>query len=572
MAIESSLQSLLHAFEQGRYAKWLWRIVAAAVLVLIAVLWASVKFNGFNNADAMDQAQIGRQLASGQGYSTLYARPLALHVMLSRTGQVRSPLPETTHAPLGPVINAVLLRATGMNFGFAPGEPVFSADRVIAYGGFAFFAAALVPILLLGRRLFDTRLAMLGIGLILVMDLFWKFSFSGLPQMAMLFFFNSALLFLLLALDAQAAGRGGRALLWALLAAGFLSLTTLGSAIGLWMFAGFWVFATLVLRPHWPVAVISPVVFALPLLPWAWLNWRAVRNPFGLGFYELYRPAGTDRLALLADFEPLLRFRWSNFLTNTAENFLGQFQGFISYIGGSFVAGAFFLALFLHTYRRWEPAQFRWAVLFMWLGAVAGMSLFGVSSAISINQLHVLFVPVMTFYGMAFLLVLWSRLEFNLPILRTGFIGFIYLALSIPLLTALIAPTKPVNWPPYLPPLMGRFAGWLEPGEAMASDIPWATAWYSRHTSLLLPDSIGQFELISSERILGKPLVGIYLTPFSGDDLTYAAIINGRYRDWARFVLREITNEDLRGWMLRSAAVLPVAGESIFFADEPRWR
>jgi hypothetical protein len=106
----------------------------------------------------------------------------------------------------------------------------------------------------------------------------------------------------------------------------------------------------------------------------------------------------------------------------------------------------------------------------------------------------------------------------------------------------------------------------------MAADIPWATAWYAGRTSMLLPESIEQFELIAVEGFLGKPLVGIYLTPFSGNERAYGAIVNGRYREWARFVLREIKPEDLRGWMLTSAINLPIDGEAIFFADRPRWR
>jgi hypothetical protein len=572
MAIETSIQWFVHAFEHGKFAAWVRRLVIAVLLAIIATVWLNMKFNGFGNADAMDQAQIGRQLASGQGYSTLYARPLALHLMLARTGQIPVPLPELTQAPLGPAINAGALRLSGMNFTFAPGIAVSPADRTLALASFVFFAASLIPAFLLGRRLFDSRLAFLGLGLVLLMELYWKFSFSGLPQMAMLFSFNCALLFLLSALEAREAGRTARSMLWTILAATMLGVMTLGNGIGLWMFAGFWFFATLVLRPRWVVALVTPIVYSLPLLPWAWHNWQALRNPFGLSFYELYRPYGQDRLGFLADLEPLLRFHWSDFLANTAEHTVVQFERFFSYIGGNFVAVAFFLALFLHVYRRWEPAQFRWAVLLMWLGAVVGMSIFGTAGTVSVNQLHILFVPVMVFYGLAFLLVLWSRLEFPQPILRTGFLALIYLVISIPLVNSLIGTTPRVNWPPYLPPLIDRFKSWVEPNEAIAADIPWATAWYGQRTSLLLPENIEQFELISGERLLGKPLVGIYLTPFSGNEETYAGIVNGRYREWARFVLREIRQEDLRGWMLNSAVNLPVDGGAIFFADRPRWR
>ena len=72
--------------------------------------------------------------------------------------------------------------------------------------------------------------------------------------------------------------------------------------------------------------------------------------------------------------------------------------------------------------------------------------------------------------------------------------------------------------------------------------------------------------------MLGAPLVGIYLTPFSSNESAYAGIVNGRYRDWARFVLREVRQEEIQGWMINSAVNLPVDGEAIFFADRVRWQ
>jgi hypothetical protein len=572
MAIETAIQSFLHNFEQGRAMVWIRRLVVATLAIVVAALWFFAKFNGFSNADAMDQAQIGRQLASGQGYTTLYARPLAMHLMLARTGNLGVPMPDISQAPLGPLLNAVTLRAAGMDFGFAPGGTIFAPERAIALSGLLFFAGALFLAYRLGRRLFDAPLALLGTGLLLILDLCWRFAFSGLPQMAMLFFFNGALLALVAALEARAGRHPVKALFLVSLAALLLGLVTLGHGIGLWIFAGFWVFAVIALRPRWLVALITPVLFALPLLPWVWHNWRAVRHPLGLPFFELLRPPGTDNLAFLADFEPVLKLRWDNVLHNTATQTIDQLSDLPGYFGGNFVAFAFFLAVALHIFRHWQAAQFRWAVLLMWLGAVAGMSVFGVQGAVSVSQLHFLFLPVMTFYGLAFLLVLWGRLGLEQPVLRSAFITLIYLLLAIPLGASLLTERPRVNWPPYLPPLVQRFSDWVQPDEAIAADIPWATAWYAGRRSLLLPANVDQFELIHGEGLLGAPLVGLYLTPFSSDLPTYADIVNGRYQGWARFVLREIDAQDIRQWILRSAVNLPINGQSIFFADRPRWR
>ncbi len=42
----------------------------------------------------------------------------------------------------------------------------------------------------IAKRLFDRRLALLGMGLIFVCDVFWNFSLTGLPQMLMLLVFS----------------------------------------------------------------------------------------------------------------------------------------------------------------------------------------------------------------------------------------------------------------------------------------------------------------------------------------------------------------------------------------------
>lgn len=91
MGLEIGLQGLLYAFEQGRAMVWLRRLVVAMIIGLLATMWFAYKFNGFSVPESMDQAQIGRQLATGQGFTTLYARPLALHLMLVRTGTLASP-------------------------------------------------------------------------------------------------------------------------------------------------------------------------------------------------------------------------------------------------------------------------------------------------------------------------------------------------------------------------------------------------------------------------------------------------------------------------------------------------
>jgi len=570
MPIESAVQWWLHAFEQGALAKWVVRVLVATVFVLLVVVWLALKFNGFSVPEAMDQAQIGRQIATGQGYTTLYARPLALNVLVNG-GRLRAPLPELSNGPLNPLINAVAIRASGMDFKLSSSSYLSPADWAIGATGLALFLAGLVVSYLLGRVLFEPRLALLGTGLLACTALLWRFSTSGLPQMAMFVLFNAALVFLAVALGCTEEDKKWRALLAVWTASLLLGLTTLGHGLALWMFPGFLLVAMAAVRPWWATAAGCVAAYAMPLLPWAWHNWRAVGNPLGLAFFELRRPAGVEKTAYLADLDPDLDFRLADFLANTATQGLAQLGDLFAYLGYNFVAVAFFLAVVFHAFRRRQAAQFRWALLLMWLGAFAGMSVAGVDAVVSGNQMHVLFLPAMVFYGLGFLIVLWGRLGFDQPILRIAFLVLVYGVVSGPLFAALGARTMRANWPPYLPPVIQKLADWIGPDEALGSDIPWATAWYAARRSLLLPESVTQFELIGSERLLGSPLVAVYLTPASAGARTYADIVTGRYNDWARLLLREAGTLEADNWALVHRYVLPIEGGSVLYADRPRW-
>lgn len=571
MALESAVQWWLHNIEQGRLAKWTLRILVATSLTTLTVFWLVAKFNGFAVPEAMDQAQIGRQIASGQGFTTLYARPLALGV-LAQEGRLRTPLPEVSNAPLGPLVNAAVFRATGMNFSVSRSSFISAGDFAIASTGIVFLLGGLLVAYALGRVLFEPRLALLGTGLVACTALLWRFATSGLPQPAMLVLFNSSLLALALAMRAADQGRTARSLMAVMLAAFLLGCTTLGNGLGLWMFPGFLLFAVAALHPRRLVAAGCTGAYLLPLLPWVWHNWRALGHPFGLAFLELRRPAGTEKLAFMADLEPDLSLHWSDILQNIAAQGLHQIDNLFAFLGHNVVAVAFLLAVLFHTFRKWHAAQFRWAILLMWVGAVAGMSVGGVDAPVSINQLHILFLPVMIFYGLGFLLVLWARLGLEQPMLRVAFIAALYATVAAPLLVALTSPVLRFNWPPYVPPVMQNLGEWIGPDEALGTDVPWATAWYAGRRSLLLPESVAQFELIGGERALGAPLVAIYLTPATADARTYSDIVAGRYGDWARLILRETVSDENDTWPLGHRVALPIDGGSVLFADRPRWK
>ena len=120
------------------------------------------------------------------------------------------------------------------------------------------------------------------------------------------------------------------------------------------------------------------------------------------------------------------------------------------------------------------------------------MSVFGLndSGPIQANDLYVLFYALLTFYGIAFILNLWSRLAISsIRIVRTAFFAVLFILSNRPFLSTLpdlLFPPGGVGhyqWPPYIPPYIAILRGWTSEKEIIMSDVPWAVAWYADRNS-----------------------------------------------------------------------------------------
>lgn len=561
-----NFQSFVHSIEQGRFAI-LFRIIVIGVVVLtVSLLYLFVQFAGLATPAAMEQAAVSRSLAAGQGFSTPVVRPIDLW-QLERAEkslpQGESLFPEMFHPPLTSAFNALPLLAIKDSWDMSPKELIYSGDRVIAFASILLFIGSVVISFLVARKLFDTSLAFLSALLILATDLMWQFSLSGLGHMLVLFLFMGTLWFVASAMIKQdeSSNAGGFPWMHLVIGIGF-GLMTLSHYLTCWIFIGYVLFAFIFFRPRW-APLLSILAYALTLVPWIIHNLNATGLPFGLAIYPV---AGTELVnSLSPDFSNL----FYGIRTKLKEGVLAQVGNIFLFLGMNLAAGAFFVAL-MHPFKRRATAHFKWGVLLMWIAAVIGMAAYGpVEGPVSNNQLHVIFIPVMTFFGIAMLTVLWNRLGFQLGIMRVVFTCGVVLLVSLPLLLTLFAGQKrSVQWPPYVPPYIAILGQWFEPTEAICSDMPWAVAWYAQRKSLLLPDNPGTFIRISDYDILGAPIRGLYLTPVTGNQPFISEIATGRYRTWAGLIQR---NPQLGGFPLRAVLPLPVEGQCVLYADYDRW-
>jgi hypothetical protein len=564
------IQRTVHAIEQGGTALWIKRFLALVVVVGIALFYFMHEFRGLATSQAMDQAQIGRNIASGQGWRTKFIRPRAVGQLQAHHKNVQERIwYDTYNAPLPPLVHAVSLWPIKSHWKMSAREAIYAGDKVIVVVAILTFLASLVILYFIACRLFDERLALLATALVLLCDPIWQYALSGLPQMMLMFLFNATIYFLIRAVQAQYAG--GRVGVWLGAAGVGFGLLALTHALTIWIFVAALIFCIFFFRPRGWAAVIVLGGFLVLYTPWLVRNYIVCGNIGGVAVYSVldeinHTEAGHMRRVDL-DLENVGPGQFRNKLALHLESQMGQI---FEYLGWSMVACMFFASL-LHVFKRPETSAVRWLVLAMWLGAVAGMTVYGIKEELGMaaNQLHLLFIPIMTCFGFAYLLVQWNRLDIDMRIARIGFITLLFIVCSFPMILTVGLPStkSSVRWPPYVPPYIAILNDWMQPEEITATDMPWAVAWYADRRALWLPENLKIFTEFHDYGIFGAPVNGLYLTPISGSSNVLTDILKGEYRDWAAVILRSV---DLQKFPLKWATLLGLDNDAVFFSDHDR--
>ncbi|MDB4673318.1 glycosyltransferase family 39 protein [Verrucomicrobiales bacterium] len=559
-AIEQPNVSLQDEQAQVSSAAMIRRALFLILLIGLSLFYIMIDFRGLSTADGIDQAQIAREIARDNGFSTKAVRPVSLwqtneHRVENGEGTAGFvEFQDTYHPPLNPLFNSVLLRVAGKdNWVYDGDKPIFPMDILISAGSIVLLLCSIGVSYLLISRIFDARIAGVTAFLMLLCELLWKFSQTGLPQMLMLFIFSFALHFFYKAIEN--AQEDKPVILWSVLAGGFFGLLALSHWLTVWMFAGALIFAAIYFRPRGVAAVAMFAIFAVIVSTWLIRNGNVSGDPAGIGKYAFYGGIGAQSEAMVMrnldpESEP---FTLEGIISKTIGGSIRQFSDIFRFLGAVVVAPLFFLSL-LHPFKRKEIADFRWCILLMWVFGVIGMALFGLPNGeTDKNQLHILFLPIMTAYGLAFLSILWNRMELplDIPIVRNGHFILAILLSSLPLVLTLPTDIKrgmyskdrKAVYPPYFPPTFRAIASTLDGEESandiIVSDVPWAVAWYGDRTSIWLPRTVEQFDdLYTYAADKNQPLAGIMLTPETTNARLAQGIVGGEYEEWAPLILQ----------------------------------
>jgi cbb3-type cytochrome oxidase subunit 3 len=529
------------------------------ILVILTLGNLFTLFKGLNSPQAMDQAQIAREIARGNGITTKMIRPVAYYQAEKTEKRTVSlfGFQDTYHSPLNPLLNAAVLKLIGADdsdaWQMGENEMVYPLDRVIATVSTLFFLMAIGVNYLLISRIFDAKIAGVCAILMLFCETFWNYSLSGLPQMLMLLLFSCGIYFVYRAVESASEGR--IAMTPAIIAGIFFTLLALTHWMTVWIALGYIIYAAIAFRPRGIVGISVLVLLIIPAIFVMMRNQDVTGSPFGTAFLTLYNGLGSGAEVTVMrnidlEAEPLVL---DGLISKILRTTLLQATDIVPLLAGIIVAPLFFLSL-LHPFKRQSIANFRWAILLMWIFTALGLAFFGISKdELDPNQLHLLFAPIMMAYGLAFVSILWSRLEFvaATPVLRNVH-HFVIVAISaLPLVLALPLKVRVgmqlrdrggvPQWPPYYAPALNSkisgLKGWVTEKQVVFSDQPWAVAWYADRVSIWLPPTReGFLKLETVAADLQTPCVGILISPSSHGSGPVSEVVE-KYRDFASLVL-----------------------------------
>lgn len=562
------IQDWIFALDIGWGANF-FRIGLFGMLVgVVIVLYAGTQFFGLREKQAMDMGQLGRNLAMGRGYVTGVVRPLDLYYLNAAgkptlgAGQVR--IPELWTPPGYPVMLGLVFRVMGLGRAAVPATTT-KQDRVMMMAGWLFFVTGMVMTYLVSRALFDQQAAVLAVFLYLFCDPLLDDAVSGVPTC---FLATLLLLATYALLKADRGEREGRpvwrvnlALAVCVAALGWGTLTNYAMwvlMVPLLVYVG-----TVFRKRRWRRLGLCVGVFGLVLLPWVVRNQVVSRTWFGLSRYGLLEEAGSDRYrvhegqfqrAYSVESPWKLRLLVSKSVVNAERLYETTVKG----IGGGYVM-MFFVASLLHRWREDETLRVRrW-----WWWGLVGCGLWLCVAGPGERSLMTVFAPLMLIYGAAFFVVMFERLQFRTRLLRVAMVVLFVMVNSVPLVLTVLPPRKTMPYPPYSRGTGADLGRMFREDELLASDIPWAVAWYADRATLWMPGRREDFIEIN-DRV--HMVSGVYLTQ--------ATLQRHRVLDeWSgreQFVLRLYQPPAPAGFPLRVYQTMTPDGEQVLLTNRER--
>lgn len=600
-----SLQEIIHYIEVGGGKRYLGFLIPIVLVLGLAVLYDFRAWKNLSAPDAMDAAQLARNIADGKGYTTQFIRPLSLYVVQSKNqgkanvpsfdgmpdyAHVKTPHPDLANPPVYPMVLAGLMKVAPFKYAvnfkssfwaingyFARYQP----DFVITIFNQTLFLLAVIATYFLAAKLFDPGIAGLSIIVMLGCDLLWRFSTSGLSTMLLMLIFL-ALFWCVLKIEEDALEPDIiRLLSWSVFAGLLTGIGALTRYAFGWTLIPVLLFLVLFSGPKKLLnAGMALAAFAIVLGPWIARNVSISGTPFGTAGYSIFD--GTE-ISSKFPLERLLHpdmseaiWRPSIYWHKFAPNALPLCQNELLKIAGTWPSLLFFSGLLL-AFNSSGPRRMRYFLLmclatFIVVQAMGKTWISDDSPEVNSENLLVLTAPLVIIFGVSFFCILLDQIKFPGRELRYVAMGVFILLSSLPLFSALLFKSFPRSFPPYYPPDIQRAAGWMKESELTMSDIPWAVAWYGNRQCVWLTDNAQDSFFEVNDYM--KPVSALYLSMKTTDSRVMSDCIYTGTNSWGNFVMNAAANYKLPpSFPLRHAP----SGDAhlmsgMFITDVDRWK
>jgi hypothetical protein len=604
-----TLQEWIHRFEVGAGARHVRVGLAVLGFGLLALFYNLFEYRHMSTPEGMDAAQVARNISRGEGFATRFVRPLSValverHQMrqAGRTADfamLRENHPDLANPPVHPLFLAAVMKVLPFDHDIPEGRAVrrHQPDLLLALVNQALFLVLVLLVFRLARKWFDEPVAWLSALILAGSELFWRFTHSGLPVLLLTILF----VLLLGCLTAMERGvregsiPGNRLMLlagWAGALVGLGCLTRYGFGCLIVPVIAFLVWFCPSRRLAFPALAI--LAFAMVITPWLARNHAVSGTLFGTAGYAVFqgmRDFEGDRVERSLQPPPIDLIQ-DGAPRKIAGGLLPILRNDLPKLSGSWVSAFFLVGLLLPFV---DPGRARMRIFVVLcllvlipIQALARTPALELSTEVHGGNLLVLLSPPIIIFGAALFFTLLDRL--TLPFFRgRELVAGLFVAILIaPLALALLPPRDAAG--PVSPGHVQFLSGWLEPGELMMSDVPWAVAWYGDRQCiwltarlqdnregedlLRLEDDLRREDFYSVND-LRKPVRALYFTERTLD----RAFFQGFFLDqnpgtWNRFILDGLVRGGPlpAGFPLRHSLGTVLPQGHFFLADRARWR
>jgi hypothetical protein len=578
------IQELIHKLELGDGAKLIKVAVGLLALVVLTVWYDLNDARNLHAPEAMEAAQLARNIAEGKGFTTQCIRPLTVrmvdHQKSIETRLSRGPHPDLANPPVYPLLLAAWMRLVPLNYEITSSFWRYQPEVMIGVLNQIFFFLTALLLFRLARRLFDAEVAWFTVVAFFGSELFWKYSLSGLStSLLMLELVGLAwgLVVLEGGLREETPRSTGWYVRWGLFTGSMLGLAALTRYSAAWLLLPVILFCVFYLGSRrWLVLTCLVGLFLVLLTPWLFRNYQLSGTFFGVPGYAVYQETPLfegNRLERIQNPE-VSKVEFKDILRKGLVQGREVFESGLPKLGGSWLS-AFFLAGLLIPFRNPALGRLRIFVLSS-LAVLAVVQSFGATHISKDSPLHhedllVLVAPFVIMYGAGLFYSLLDQFEGLLPEFRKLLVGGAALVACGSMVFALLPPrTYPLVYPPYLPPWIQESAKLLDKSELMMSDMPWAVAWYGdRKCILLTQDAQKSFYSIYDDQ---QPISALYLTPLTTNGKFLEDVLRAPDGDWYKLAVEVMTKNNLPpGFPLKDArsSYLP---DQLLLCDRARWK